>query len=214
MVDWAESIWATSPWLVGILAAVNGLTAFNFVRVFGLVFLGKPQPKTRRAPEVNWLMAVPMVSLSIFNLLVPSLLLEWGFLPRSNQIDLGVLVLLLGSGLLGVGLGGWMYWGNSRPSSTVVGSPLRDLFAYDFFIDRLYGMTVVLGVVQGSRFTAWFDRYIVDGVVNFVGVASLFSGESLKYTISGQSRTYLLSLFIGFFIVLSTMAWMLNWSLP
>lgn len=215
MVDWAESIWVTSPWLVGILAVVNGLTAFNFVRVYGLVFGGEPQPKTRRAPEVNWLMAVPMVSLSIFNLLVPSLLWEWGFLPEWSQLDLGAVALLLSSGVFGAGLSGWLYLGKrSRQPANLVWKSLRDLFAYDFFIDRLYKVSVVLGVVQGSRFTAWFDRYIVDGLVNFVGVASLFSGESLKYTISGQSRTYLLSLFIGLFVVLTSVAWVFwNWSL-
>ncbi|PSB14075.1 NAD(P)H-quinone oxidoreductase subunit F [filamentous cyanobacterium CCP1] len=215
MVDWAESIWVTSPWLVGILAVVNGLTAFNFVRVYGLVFGGEPQPKTRRAPEVNWLMAVPMVSLSIFNLLVPSLLWEWGFLPEWSQLDLGAVALLLSSGVFGAGLSGWLYLGKrSRQPANLVWKSLRDLFAYDFFIDRLYKVSVVLGVVQGSRFTAWFDRYIVDGLVNFVGVASLFSGESLKYTISGQSRTYLLSLFIGLFVVLTSVAWAFwNWSL-
>jgi NAD(P)H-quinone oxidoreductase subunit 5 len=81
------------------------------------------------------------------------------------------------------------------------------MLAYDFFIDRLYKLSVVFGVVQGSRFTAWFDRYIVDGLVNFVGVASIFSGESLKYTISGQSRNYLLSLFVGVFLALTLMGW-------
>ncbi|HEY9664819.1 MAG TPA: NAD(P)H-quinone oxidoreductase subunit F, partial [Allocoleopsis sp.] len=88
------------------------------------------------------------------------------------------------------------------------------VLAYDFCIDRLYKISVVLGVVQGSRLTAWFDRYIVDGLVNFVGVASLFGGESLKYTISGQSRTYLLTLFSGLLLVLFTVAWTFwNWSL-
>ncbi|WP_416672176.1 NAD(P)H-quinone oxidoreductase subunit F [Egbenema bharatensis] len=214
MVDWAESIWATDPWLVGILATVNGLTAFNFVRVYGLVFGGEAQPKTRRAPEVNWLMAVPMVSLSIFNLLVPALLWEWGYLPSWDQLDWGAVALLLCSGIAGAGASAWLYLGKrSRQPASLVWKSVRDLFAYDFFIDRLYGMTVVLGVVQGSRLTAWFDRYVVDGLVNFVGVASLFGGESLKYTISGQSRTYLLSLFIGLFIVLTSVAWAFwNWS--
>jgi NAD(P)H-quinone oxidoreductase subunit 5 len=62
--------------------------------------------------------------------------------------------------------------------------------------------------------TAWFDRYIVDGLVNFVGVASIFGGESLKYTISGQSRNYLLSLFVGLLLVLTAVGWaFLSWSL-
>jgi NAD(P)H-quinone oxidoreductase subunit 5 len=50
------------------------LTALNLTRVFRLVFLGDPQPKTRRAPEVPWPMAVPMVSLAMFTLLVPTIM--------------------------------------------------------------------------------------------------------------------------------------------
>jgi len=49
--------------------------------------------------------------------------------------------------------------------------------------------------------------YVVDGLVNFVGVASIFSGESLKYTISGQSRNYLLTLFVGVLIALTALSW-------
>ena len=61
--------------------------------------------------------------------------------------------------------------------------------------------------MQGARLTAWFDRYVVDGLVNFVGVASIFSGETLKYTVSGQSRNYLLTLFVGLFLALAAIGW-------
>jgi NAD(P)H-quinone oxidoreductase subunit 5 len=210
MVQWMEGVWAVSPWLVTVLLIVNGLTAFNLVRVFGLVFWGKPQPKTRRAPEVPWLMAVPMVTLSIFTLLLPFLLKQWQLLPSLSDINLNLLGGLLASGVGGAVLAGVMYLNPTGQRSTpLVGSTLRDVLAYDFFIDRLYKLSVVFGVVQGSRLTAWLDRYVVDGLVNFVGVASIFSGESLKYTISGQSRNYLLSLFVGLMLALSLTGWLL-----
>ncbi len=68
-----DDLWA-QPWLVGVLLVVNALTALNLTRLFRLVFLGSPQQKTRRTPEVGWTMAVPMVSLIIVNLLVPLML--------------------------------------------------------------------------------------------------------------------------------------------
>ncbi|MEL6326208.1 MAG: NAD(P)H-quinone oxidoreductase subunit F, partial [Cyanobacteria bacterium J06626_23] len=61
-----DFLWGEHPVLVGVFLLVNGLTAFNLMRVFRLVFLGDVKPKTRRVPEVNWLMATPMVSLTIF----------------------------------------------------------------------------------------------------------------------------------------------------
>lgn len=208
MVAWIQEIGTQSPSLVIILMFVNGLTTFNLVRVFGLVFGGKPQPKTRRAPEVPWLMAVPMVTLTILALMVPALLSQWNLLPDWQQINpVHIVVLVLSSGL-GAGLAGWFYLRSDTANpSALVWKSLREVLAYDFCIDRLYKFSVVLGVVQGSRLTAWFDRYVIDGLVNFVGVASIFGGESLKYTISGQSRTYLLTLFAGLLVVLTTAAW-------
>ncbi len=208
MLEWAEGVWTTSPWLVSILLLVNGLTGFNLVRVLGLVFLGTPKPKTRRAPEVGWLMAVPMIALTIVTLLMPLMLQQWQLLPAWQDADLMLATLIVLSGAVGCGFGGWLYLNPavSKPVDFVWAS-VREVLAYDFRLERLYAVSVVLGVVQGARLTAWFDRYVIDGLVNFVGVASIFSGESLKYTISGQSRNYLLTLFIGTLITLTTVAW-------
>ncbi|NEQ24259.1 MAG: NAD(P)H-quinone oxidoreductase subunit F [Microcoleus sp. SIO2G3] len=207
MLAWVDSFWASSGW-VSVLLIVNGLTAFNLVRVFGLVFSGSPQPKTRRAPEVPWPMAVPMVSLTIVALLVPVMLSTWHLLPDRNQLNYTAVGLLLTSSVIGCGLGALFYLNprTVRPVS-LVGKTIRDTLAYDFWIERLYRLSVVLGVVQGSRLTAWIDRYIVDGMVNFVGVASIFSGESLKYTISGRTGQYLLTVFVGVVLALAALQW-------
>jgi NAD(P)H-quinone oxidoreductase subunit 5 len=42
-----------------------------------------------------------------------------------------------------------------------------------------------------------------------VGFASLFAGESLKYTISGQSQSYLLTIAIGIFSIGVALMWSL-----
>jgi NAD(P)H-quinone oxidoreductase subunit 5 len=208
MIEWSEGIWATAPWLIGILLCVNGLTAFNLVRVFGLVFWGEPKPKTRRAPEVMWLMALPMVTLTVITLVLPLMLQQWKAFPSWDQLNPVLVILLLLSGAIGCGLGGVIYLNPRVPKPVgLVWKSVREVLAYDFCIDRLYNISVVLGVVQGARLTAWFDRYIVDGLVNFVGVASIFSGESLKYTISGQSRNYLLTLFVGVILALALLGW-------
>jgi NAD(P)H-quinone oxidoreductase subunit 5 len=208
MMEWAEAAWVVAPWLVAILLIVNGLTAFNLVRVFGLVFWGEPQAKTRRAPEVGWLMAVPMVMLMIFNLLIPLVLNQLQMLPAHENPNQSLALLILLSSALGFAAGVWFYLNSKRTKPiTLISDSIRDVLADDFRMARLYQLSVVLIVTAGSRLTAWFDRYIVDGLVNFVGVASIFSGESLKYTISGQSRNYLLTLFIGVLLSLTALGW-------
>lgn len=84
---------------------MNVLTAVNLTRVFRLVFLGSAQPKTRRAPEVHWPLAVPMVTLSILNLLVPFILQRVQLLPTT--IDWGM-VALFGSLWIDGDSSGWI----------------------------------------------------------------------------------------------------------
>lgn len=210
MVSWATGVWQISPWFICVLLAVNGLTAFNLTRVFGLVFGGKPQPKTRRAPEVPWLMAVPMISLSIVALLLPVLLWQWHWVPVWNALAWRLAAALVLSSVIGCGVGSSLYLNSSRPKAvSLTWHSFQELLTQDFGIERVYRLSVVLGVTQGSRLTAWFDRYIVDGIVNLVGVASIFSGESLKYTISGQSRHYLLTVFVGIVLGVAALSWTL-----
>lgn len=193
-----DVFWVSHPWVVAVVLLVNFLTAINLTRVFRLVFLGKPQPKTRRAPEVPWPMAVPMVSMTVITLLAPLMMLHLSLLPDWAYLNPAAVALLILSGLGGVIVGSSLYLERSWSRSIL--SPVRfvqDLLSYDFYIDRLYRLTVVFAVEQFSRITAWVDRYVVDGAVNLVGLSAIFSGESLKYNVSGQSQFYVLTILLG-----------------
>lgn len=193
-----DVFWVSHPWVVAVVLSVNFLTAINLTRVFRLVFLGKPQPKTRRAPEVPWPMAVPMVSMTVITLLAPLMMLHLSLLPDWAYLNPAAVALLILSGLGGVIVGSSLYLERSWSRSIL--SPVRfvqDLLSYDFYIDRLYRLTVVFAVEQFSRITAWVDRYVVDGAVNLVGLSAIFSGESLKYNVSGQSQFYVLTILLG-----------------
>ena len=221
MRRWVNGFWTLPLWLILVLLLVNCLTALSLTRVFGLVFAGKPQQKTRRAPEVPWPMALPLVSMTILTLLVPLMLQQWqlliswraplvvapgtGFAEIVRQATVPLLVI---SGLLGVAIGGGIYLlGMGSKPYKLPWKGLQDLFAYDFYIDRIYDLTVVLFVRQISAFSAWIDRYIIDGIVNAFGLATLFSGEGLKYSISGQSQFYLLTIVLGVGVLLGLMLW-------
>jgi NAD(P)H-quinone oxidoreductase subunit 5 len=211
LLRWEEKFWNSDPWLIAIALLVNSITAFGLMRMFALVFLGPTQPKTRRAPEVAWPVALPLVSLTIITLLVPILLPSWKFV----DIDLDTVhiwgnVALSASGLLGFGLGAYIYikpyeTGSSVPmlpkATRQVWKAVQDLLAYDLYVQAIYKYTVVLIVGGGSKFLAWIDRYLVDGSVNFVGFASIFSGESLKYTVTGRLQQYVLTIMIGLILI-------------
>lgn len=206
-----DIFWIIDPWVVAVLLSVNFLTALNLTRVFRLVFLGAPQPKTKRAPEVPWPMAVPMVSLIIITLLAPVMMQRLSLLPDWGYVNLPAVILLVASGLFGVILGSIIELGRSW--SRPVQAPLRfaqDLLAYDFYIDRFYNLTVVLAVSQLSKLNSWIDRYIVDGVVNLVGLVTIFSGQGLKYGVSGQSQSYVLTILVGIGILGTLALWLID----
>jgi NAD(P)H-quinone oxidoreductase subunit 5 len=65
----------------------------------------------------------------------------------------------------------------------------------------VYQVTVVQWVRYLSRLTTWLDRYVVDGLVHLVGVSTLLSGQLLKYSASGKSQMYVLTVVIGVLVV-------------
>jgi NAD(P)H-quinone oxidoreductase subunit 5 len=79
---------------------------------------------------------------------------------------------------------------------------------YRGYIDELYNKTFVSGTRNFSNFLFLFDQWIIDGVVNNVGLLSLFGGESTRYGEVGRTTAYLFVLVItifslfGFFFIL------------
>jgi NAD(P)H-quinone oxidoreductase subunit 5 len=211
LLRWEETFWNSDPWLIAIALLVNSITAFGLMRLFALVFLGPVQPKTRRAPEVAWQVALPLVSLTIITLLVPILLPSWEFVDIDlDTVDIWGTVVLSASGLLGFGLGAYIYVKPYETGSSVPMLPkvtrqawkaVQDLLAYDLYVQAIYKYTVVLIVGGGSKVLAWIDRYLVDGSVNFLGFASIFSGESLKYTVTGRLQQYVLTIMVGLILI-------------
>lgn len=203
---WFNGSLPTPWWLLAIVLFVNLFSALSLTRVFRLVFLGQPQSKTRRAPEVPWAMAVPMVSLIMVTLLAPLAPIQWNLwlsptmplVDNESQMIQWATPLLITSGLLGCLIGATVQLRRSwaRPNLIYLRF-FQDLFAYDFYLDRIYNVTVVAAVATISRITAWIDRYIVDGAVNLVSLATIFSGNALKYNVSGQSQFYIFTILIG-----------------
>jgi NAD(P)H-quinone oxidoreductase subunit 5 len=204
-----ESFLSDHPLLAGVVLLTNALTAFNLVRVFRQVFLDQPHPKTRRSPEVNWLMALPMVSLAVLVLLTPLVFARIDPLAAIPSFSTASSLLVVSSGLAGA-LVGWLvqldaFWSRSlfRPLRMV-----QDLLAYDFYTERIYKATIVAFVAGLARLTNNADRVLVNGLVNRIGSASLASAEGLKLGVSGQLQSYVLTLVAAIIMLLASLAWL------
>ncbi|MDJ0571240.1 MAG: NAD(P)H-quinone oxidoreductase subunit F [Pleurocapsa sp. MO_192.B19] len=212
---WFSGSWDVDWWLLLLVMFVNALSAINLTRLFRVIFMGEPQIKTRRAPEVPWQMAVPMVALTVVTLITTFTPIKWPLwlspntplsLEQPELINQYAIPLLIVSGALGcvIGLTIRVRQAWARSSNIAVRF-VQDLLAYDFYIEKLYEVTVIAAVSGLSKLTSWVDRYVVDGVVNLVSLATIFSSNALKYNVSGQSQFYLATIVIGVGLLLWSM---------
>ena len=207
LVELADGLWETSPWLVGIIVLVNALTAFSLTREFGLIFGGKAKQMSERSPEVHWPMVMPMMILFGFVLHLPLVLQSLSILPSWASLNKDVVLLLIWSSIFGCSISAVIYLGNITKPIRLPWKPLQDLFAYDFYTPKLYRVTIIFGVAQLSKFADMVDRFIVDGIVNLVGLFSLLGGEGLKYSTTGQTQTYAFTVLLGVGVLCAWITW-------
>jgi NAD(P)H-quinone oxidoreductase subunit 5 len=193
-----DGLWTEQPWLVGVILIVNTLTAFSLTRLFCSIFLGKAQPMTERTAEPFWLITLPVVSTATFVCHLPIILQNLGMVPGWNEVNGLFATLLIWSSISGIVSSGLIYSVEAIPKPVKLPIPLvQDFFANDLYVQKFYQLTIVFLVATSARVINWFDRYVIDGFVNFVGVGTLFSGQALKYSTSGQSQLYILLGFSG-----------------
>lgn len=197
-----DHLWVEQPWLVGVILIVNTLTAFSLTRLFCLIFLGKVKPMSERSTEPFWLISLPVISSAVLICHLPIILRDLGMLPTWSALDNMFAPLLVWSSISGIAISSVIYSVDSIPKPVKLPLPaVQNFFANDFYVQRFYQLTIVLLVATSARVTNWFDRYIVDGLVNFIGIGTLFGGQTLRYTTSGQSQFYILVAFSGIIVL-------------
>jgi NAD(P)H-quinone oxidoreductase subunit 5 len=186
----------------------NALISACLMRVFGLIWGGRPSPFTIRSAEVLWLMVLPTLVLMGLVLHLPQLLVQVGVVPLNPLPGWGPMAWpLLGSTVVGAGISAFFYL---RPH------PLAQLPAFlggiqawlaeDMRTERFYQRTVVALVLALARLSAWSDSRLVDGFSTSAGGAALLGARRLSFTTSGRSQAYALSLVLG---VLLMAGWLL-----
>ena len=203
-----ETLRQQAPFYAAVVLLTNALTTLNLVRVFRQVFLDTPHPKTRRAPEVNWLMALPMVSLAVLVLLTPVGMAR--LIPLHDLASFSPLTsaLVIASSAVGLVAGSLIrldkFWSRSvfKPLRT-----LQDLLAFDFYTDRIYRATLVAFVAAMAGLINSIDRVLVNGLVNRIGTGSMATAENLKFGVSGQLQSYVLTVVLAIVLLFTSLSW-------
>jgi NADH-quinone oxidoreductase subunit L len=182
------------PWAMLMGAAF--LTAFYMGRVIIKAFFGPVSEKASHAHEAGVLFDIPLAILTALALGAGYLGPKLAFFNRAQyEAHYTGLTPLLASAMSIFGLlGAWLIFRNGGKAPLAGALERLDAAAY---VDRAWatGYREVLGGV--SRVSAWFDRYIIDGLVNLSGWATIEAAEGMKKVQTGKVRDYVMYLGAG-----------------
>ncbi len=105
----------------------------------------------------------------------------------------------VGISLIGISIATLMYLqGKIDPSAIAAKIPFfYKLSKNKWYIDEIYNEFFVKGSRRLARQVLEVDYKVVDGVVNLAGLATLLTGEGLKYLENGRAQFYALIIFVA-----------------
>jgi NADH-quinone oxidoreductase subunit L len=202
-----------SPAIYWIGVFTAALTAFYVSRAMFLAFFGeyRGHEHPHESPFVMWgpLAVLGVLSLAggfLFN--VPEFLKT--IFPAIQEHENPMLMYVsIAAGLIGILVAAVMYLWRPTLSDALAGAfgPLYKLIYNKYFVDEIYGATVVKPVVGGSRLLLWrgVDVGLIDGIVNGVGTRARDVGSVLRRFQSGNIRSYATWVLAGGVVVMLVM---------
>ena len=76
-------------------------------------------------------------------------------------------------------------------------SSLANALKERLYIDDFYDWLISKTVIPLSRFSAWFDKNIIDGIVKLIESRSIFSSLQIRKITTGKARDYILMTAVG-----------------
>lgn len=202
----------TAIYWIGLIT--SGLTAFYMFRLYLNIFWNKPYEvhgEHHGHGEGGFVMMMPLILLSVGAAAA-------GFIPfgelvsadgkaLESHFDLAFSAAPVALGAAGILLAIWMYAKESdKPAklAATLGGLYKAAY-HKFYIDELYlfiTKKVLFNII--GRAAAWFDRNIVDGLVNLTGNTTVFVSDGIKKFQSGKVQQYAL-FFLGGVILLAVL---------
>jgi NADH-quinone oxidoreductase subunit L len=201
-----------NPAIYWIALITSGLTAFYMFRLYFTIFWNKPhEVHGEKHGEGGFAMMLPLVLLAVGAAAA-------GFIPfgefvssdgkaLESKFHLEFSIAPVAIGLAGIFIAMWLYKKqNANPDK--LASSLSGLYkaAYNkFYIDEIYLFVtkkVLFNLI--GRPAAWFDRNVVDGMINLTGNATQNISEGIKKVQSGKVQQYAIYFLAGV-IVLATL---------
>ncbi|MFN8291344.1 MAG: NADH-quinone oxidoreductase subunit L [Chitinophagaceae bacterium] len=205
-----------NPAIYWLALLTSGLTAFYMFRLYFSIFWNKPRPDhggpaalADRHSEAPAVMKLPLILLGIgaatAGFIPFGKFVSTDGKPLESHFHLQFSLLPVALGLAGILLAWVLYKKeNERPGKIAasLGSLYRSAY-HKFYIDEIYlFMTKKVLFNLVGRPAAWFDRNVVDGLVNLTGNTTQLVSEKIKKWQSGKVQQYAL-FFLAAVIVLA-----------
>jgi NADH-quinone oxidoreductase subunit L len=181
-----------------IALITSGLTAFYMFRLYFSIFWNKEHhPHGEHHGEGGFTMMMPLVLLAMGAALAG--FIPFGHFVSSNgtiletEFHLQFSIAPVALGLAGIFIAMWMYKKESNRSDKITAS-LSGLYKaayHKFYIDEIYlfiTQKIIFNLI--GRPAAWFDRNVVDGLVNATGNGTKDISEIIKRFQSGKVQQY------------------------
>ena len=199
-----------NPTIYYIALVTSGLTAFYMFRLYFSIFWNKPAPSPQGEGrgeahhKGSFVMSLPLIVLAIGAALAG--FIHFGSFvssdgqPLESHFNPMFSIAPVTIGVIGIGIAWWLYQKqNERPEK--IANALSSLYkaAYrKFYIDEVYlfiTKKVLFNLV--GRPAAWFDRNVVDGMVNATGNATAIISARIKKIQSGKVQAYAIYTLVG-----------------
>lgn len=201
------TVFASGNTILFALASITVfLTALYTFRLFFVVFTGPEKKVVHESPLV---MTLPMIILAILSLIsgwcgpqFSHLIHTEGALhPEGEPLVMYLAIFLALSGIFSA----WVVYCKKEVSSEKLCqqfAPVNSLLTNKYWIDELYGSTVVRLVGLVSLVSKWIDIYLVDGLVNGLGRLTTLLGRIIRLIQTGYVQNYILLMIAGIIILL------------
>jgi NADH-quinone oxidoreductase subunit L len=195
----------SNPTLFYIALITSGLTAFYMFRLYFSIFWNKqPDIHTEHHNKISVVMRLPLILLAIGAALA-------GFIPFGNFVSSDgqpleshfnpmFSIAPVTMGVIGIAIA-WMLYKKQNDKPQRIANSLSSIYkaAYrKFYIDEIYlfiTSKILFNLV--GRPAAWFDKNVVDGMVNATGNATAIVSARIKKIQSGKVQQYAIWSLIG-----------------
>ena len=192
---------AFSPVMGWVMTGIAGLTAFYMFRLYYNIFWGRENRElhaAHRPHEAPLTMTLPLVFLAAVTCVAGFIpfgkLVSSDGMPYTIHIDRGVAGVSLCVAAAAIALATWMYLRERQTVADALATRFRGLHkaAYHrFYIDEVYQFVthrVIFACISAP--VAWFDRHVVDGLMNLLARVTNGAAYVIRDMQSGSVQRY------------------------